>query len=182
MGGGLVRADPAVVHQRLDQRVIVGDLLELPAGQDIGAGVTDVDQRHPAARPEHGRQRGAHAPDGRICHDHVMQGPVGTGYGLCQGELQFVGGHVAVKAGQRGDGHRAGDLARRVAAHAVGHREQARARVCRVLVPLTEETDVGADRVAECECHLRSSRTVLPIRIGTPGGTGVGWVTFCRSR
>ena len=33
MCGGLVRADPAVVHQRLDQRVIVGDLPELATGQ-----------------------------------------------------------------------------------------------------------------------------------------------------
>jgi hypothetical protein len=67
-------------------------------------------------------------------------------------------------------------------AHPVRDREQARASVSRVLVPLTEEAYVRADRIAECECHLRSSRTVLPMRIGTPGGTGVGWVTFCRSR
>jgi hypothetical protein len=53
-----------------------------------------------------------------------------------------------------------------------------RARVRRVLVALSEQADVRADRVAKCKCHLRSSRTVLPMRIGTPTGTGVGCVTF----
>ena len=76
----------------------------------------------------------------------------------------------------------AGHLAGGVAAHAVGDREQARPRVRRVLVPFAEEADVRTYRVAECKCHLRSSRTVLPMRIGTPSGTGVGRVTFCRSR
>ena len=74
------------------------------------------------------------------------------------------------------------DLARDMPSHAVGDREQVRARVRRVLVPFTEEADVGTYRVAEYKCHLRSSRTVLPMRIGTPVGTGIGRVTFCRSR
>ena len=64
----------------------------------------------------------------------------------------------------------------------IGDREQAWAGIGRVLVSLTEEAYVRADRVAEFECHLRSSRTVLPMRIGTPSGTGIGRVTFCRSR
>ena len=63
-------------------------------------------------------------------------------------------------------------------AHAVGDGEQVRAGVRRVLVALSEQADVRADRVTECKCHLRSSRTVLPMRIGTPTGTGVGCVTF----
>ena len=65
-----------------------------------------------------------------------------------------------------------------MASHAVGDREQVRAGVRRILVPLTEETDVGTYRIAECKCHLRNSRTVFPIRIGTPMETGVGLVTF----
>ena len=43
----------------------------------------------------------------------------------------------------------AGHLAGRVAAHPVGHREQARPRVRRVLVSLAEEADVRTYRVAE---------------------------------
>jgi hypothetical protein len=36
-----------------------------------------------------------------------------------------------------------------MAAHAVGDREQVRTGEGRVLVPLTEETDVRADRIAK---------------------------------
>ena len=75
-------------------------------------------------------------------------------------------------------GWAAGHLARGVAPHPVRHREQARARIRRVLVSFTEEADVGTYRIAEYKCHLRSSRTVLPMRIGTPIGTGIGRVTF----
>ena len=63
-------------------------------------------------------------------------------------------------------------------AHPVSNGEQARARVRRILVSLPQESDVRADGVSECKCHLRSSSTVLPMRIGTPTGTGVGRVTF----
>jgi len=42
MRGGLVRADPAVVDQRLNQGVVVRDLLELAARQQVGAGVPDM--------------------------------------------------------------------------------------------------------------------------------------------
>src|SRR5215469_13469025 len=87
-----------------------------------------------------------------------------------------------VERGERGDRRGTRHLASRMAPHAIGDREQVRSGIRGILVPLAEETDVGAYRVAECKCHLRSSRTVLPMRIGTPTGTGVGRVTFWRSR
>ncbi len=114
--------------------------------------------------------------------DHVVQDLVGVGHRVDRAICKLARGHVVVEVGQRGDGHGAGHLAGGVAAHAVGDGEQARSGVGRVLVSLTEEAYVRADCIAEFECHLRSSRTVLPMRIGTPGGTGVGWVTFWRSR
>ena len=40
-------------------------------------------------------------------------------------------------------------LAGRVATHAIGNRKQVRAGVGRVLVPLSEETDIGPYRVSE---------------------------------
>ena len=86
--------------------------------------------------------------------------------------------HVVVEARKSGNGHRARHLTRGVTAHPVSDGEQSRARVRRILVSLPQEPDVRADRVSECKCHLRSSRTVLPILIGTPTGTGVGRVTF----
>src|SRR5690606_9060304 len=89
---------------------------------------------------------------------------------------------TAVQGRYCGDGDRTGHLTVGMPAHAVGDGEQAAAGIRRVLVPLTEETDVRASGVAECDCHLRNSMTVLPMRIGTPRGTGVGRVTLERSR
>jgi len=56
---------------------------------------------------------------------------------------------LGVELGHGGDRQRAGNLACRVTAHAVRHREQARPRIRRVLVPFTEEADVRTYRVAE---------------------------------
>jgi hypothetical protein len=56
--------------------------------------------------------------------------------------MELASGQVLVEGGEHRDGHRAGDLPRGVAAHAVGDRQQARAGVRRILVPLAEETDV----------------------------------------
>ena len=67
-------------------------------------------------------------------------------------------------------------------AHAVRDGQEIRPRERGVLVSLAKKSDVRAERIVQCERHLRSSRTVLPIRMGTPTGTGVGRVTFCRSR
>src|SRR5262245_40901133 len=54
----------------------------------------------------------------------------------------LAGWRVLGGVGQDRDGYGARGLTRGVAAHAVGDRQQARARVRRVLVPLAEETDV----------------------------------------
>ena len=45
-----------------------------------------------------------------------------------------------------------------------------------------DQTAVTAGRVAKGESHGRNSREVRPMRIGTPMGTGVGPLTFVRSR
>jgi hypothetical protein len=77
MGGGLIGADAPVIHQRLDQRVVVRDLVEGAVPQQVGAGVPDVAQGHPAAGPQHRRQGRAHAADGGVGLDHVVQPLVG---------------------------------------------------------------------------------------------------------
>ena len=109
---------------------------------------------------------------------------VGRGHRVGQGpeHLAALVQVLPVERGQRGDRDGAGDLACGMPAHAVGDGQEIRPRVRGVLVALAEQSDVRAERIVQCESHLRSSRTVLPIRIGTPTGTGVGWVTFCRSR
>ena len=95
---------------------------------------------------------------------------------------QIAAGLVIVEVGQRGDHQLRGHLARGVAAHPVGQREQARACVHRVLVVGADQTAVAASGVSKHQCHGRSSITVLPIRTGVPIGTRTAVVTFALSR
>ena len=183
VGGGR-RAEAALVDERLDQGVIAGDLVQVAVAQQVGAGVADMADGDLGARPQQCGERGTHALDGRVGHAHVVQRVAGRGHGCCQGVQHVVTARevLAVERRDSGDRHGAGYLAGRVAAHAVGDGQQPRTGVGTVLVALAEQADVRAERVMQCQGHLRSSRTVLPMRIGTPMGTGVGWVTFCRSR
>src|ERR1700684_290357 len=160
----------------------MGDLVKLTLPEQIAARIADVADRRVPVRPEQRGERGAHALDRRIGDDHVLEPRVGGGDRLGKLLEHVVVGRPGVDLRHRGDGQRTGYLTGRVAAHPVRDREQARPRARRVLVSFTEEADVGTYRVAEYKCHLRSSRTVLPMRIGTPTGTGIGRVTFCRSR
>ena len=142
VGGDVVGADPPLVDQRLDQRVVMRDLMELAAPEQVGAGVTDVAEGHPWPGPQHRGQRRAHALDRRIGGDHVVQRVVGVGDRVGQRVEQVVAGHLVVELGDGGDRGGAGHLAGRVATHAIGHRQQARAGIRRVLVPLPEEADI----------------------------------------
>ena len=118
-------------------------------------------------------------------------------------------GRVVVQVLEGGDDHLAGDVAGRVAAHAVGDGEQPGPGVDRVLVVAADQAAVGAGRVAEDEghassspavggrvrqgavlngelagklAHVRSSSAVWPMRIGWPGLTSSGPWTRCWSR
>ena len=180
-GGGLGR-QPALVDQRLDQGVVVRDPVKEAVAEQVSARVADVAERGLVTRPQQRGQRGAHALGRGVGQRDLLQLGVRVGDGVGQ-RLQLVDpGHVGVQRRERRDRDRAGDLAGRVPAHAVGDGEQVRARVRGVLVTFAQQADVGPDRVPECNRHLRNSKTVLPMRTGTPGGTGIGWVTFCRSR
>jgi hypothetical protein len=147
--GHVVFGDLALVDQRLDERVVVRDLEELAVAEPVGARVADVAERGVPVRPEQGGQRGAHALDRGIGDDQFLQPQVGRGDRVGERADQVGPEAPRVERGDRGDGGGAGHLTGRVAAHAVGDREQVRASVSRVLVPLAEETDVGADRIAE---------------------------------
>ena len=74
------------------------------------------------------------------------------------------------------------DLTGRVAAHAVGQRQQAGTGVHGVFVVGADQAAVAAGGVAEDEGHGRNSITVLPTRTGVPIGTRTAVVTFARSR
>jgi hypothetical protein len=144
MGRRRLRAQPALVDQRLDQSVIAGDLLEVIVAQQVGARVADVAQRHLRARPQQRGQRGAHALDGRVGHAHLVQRVVRGGYRAGQRSEHglAVVQVLVVERGDRRDRDRAGDLTRGMPAHAVGDREEVRTRVRGILVALPEESDV----------------------------------------
>ena len=134
------------------------------------------------AGPQKRGQRRTHAFEGAVGSDHVAQVVVGGLHGPRQQRLDVAVEWRAVQRGDRLDDDPAGHLAGCVSTHPVGDSQQPRTRVERVLVSLAREADVRARGVTQDEAHLRSSRTVLPIRIGTPSVTGVGVVTRWRSR
>jgi hypothetical protein len=182
----LLRREPPVVDQRLDPGVVLGDLLDPPVAQQVAAGVTDVDEAEPSARAQQRGERRAHPVERRVALDHGAEVFVGLGDRAREPVEQVGPGRVLVERGERRHDHRRGDLAGDRAADAVGDDEQPWPGVRGVLVAFAEQPDVGAGGVAQRECHrlayFRSSTTVLPTRIGTPRGAGIGALTFCRSR
>jgi len=182
VGAGLLLADPSFVDELLHEGVVVGDLRQHPAAQQVGPRVADV--QHPQARPgeqERG-QGGSHAVQRRVAGDHVAQVVVGGQCAAAQDVEQVRGRGVLVQRRERGDRDGAGHLAGRVPAHPVGHGEHPRTGVDRVLVAVAQQAGVRAGGEAQRERHRRSSSTVLPIRICLPIGTGVGRTTFAPDR
>ena len=141
-----------------------------------------MDQAESLPGEEHGRQRRAHPFERAVGGDHVLQVAARRLDRVAETADQVRTGTVLVERGDRLDRDPAGDFARGVTTHAIGDGEQARAGVHRVLVEVAEEADVAASGEPQGQRHLRSSNVVLPIRIGTPSGTGVGAVTLVRSR
>ena len=106
------------------------------------------------AREEDGGERGAHALQVGGVGDVPGDRRVALDGGVAQLGEQVVAGIVLVERGERGDHQRGGDLARGVAAHAVGERQQARSGVDGVLVVLPDEPAVAAGGVAQDQASL----------------------------
>ena len=71
-------------------------------------------------------------------------------------------GLIVVEVGQSGDHQLRGDFPGSVPTHTVGEGQQPRTGVDRVFVVGAYQAAVAAGRVAEDQCHGRSSITVLP--------------------
>ena len=63
---GLLGGEAPAPHEVGDERVVVGELLELPAAQPIGPGVADVADDERVGRDERGGDRRSHAGDLRV--------------------------------------------------------------------------------------------------------------------
>ena len=178
----LLGGDPALVDERLDEGVVLGDLGQLAVAQQIAAGVADVDEPKSVAREQDCGQRGAHAFEFGLGFDVRGDGRVALADRGVELAEQVAAGLVVVEVGQRGDHQLRGHLAGGVAAHAVGQGQQPRAGVHGVFVVGADQTAVAAGGVAKDQGHGRSSITVLPIRTGVPIGTRTAVVTFALSR
>ena len=174
--------DAALVDERLDERVVLGDLVEFAVTEQIAARVADVDEPKSVAREQDRGQRGAHALELGVGLD--VRGDRRVAFADRGVELaqQVAAGLVVVEVGQRRDHQLGGDLTGGMAAHAVGEREQPRTGVDGVLVVGADQAAVAARGVSKHQCHGRSSITVLPIRTGVPIGTRTAVVTFALSR
>ncbi len=174
--------DAALVDQGLDERVVLGDLVEFAVAEQIAARVTDVDEAKSVAREQDCGERGAHALEFGVGLDVGGDRGVALVDGLVELAEEVTTRLVVVEVRERGDHQLGGDLARGVTAHAVGQGQQPGAGVDRVFVVGADQAAVAARRVAEDERHGRSSITVLPIRTGVPIGTLTAVVTFALSR
>ena len=182
MVAGLVTGDPALVYQRLDEGVVAGDLVEDTVTQQVGAGIPDMGQADLVAAEQHRCERGAHTLAFRVLADQLADRGIAGQRRLVQLIQQVIAGLVVIQGGERRDDGFGCHLPGRMPAHPIGQRQQARTRVDRVLVVLPDQAAVALGCIAEDQSHERSSITVLPMRIGTPGGTRVGPVTLARSR
>ena len=182
VGVRLLGGDPALVDQGLDERVVPGDLRQRVVAEQVGAGVADVDQAELVAGEQDRGERGAHAVEFGVLLDVVGDGVVALAGGGLELAEQVFAGLVVVEMREGGDHQLRRDLTGRVAAHAVGERQQAGAGVHGIFVVGADKTTVAAGRVAENKGHGRSSITVLPTRTGVPSGTRTAVVTLARSR
>src|SRR5262245_4039137 len=167
---GLLRRDLAFDDHAVHQRVILGELCELSAPQQVCARVADVRKVHLVAVDECGGEGGAHARDAPIALRAVEDGPVGLRDLIGEGPLvpleQLLNG-LQRKARSH--------LAAAVAAHAICHGVQRPLDQVGVLVALAHLADVR--RGADPDPHRRSSSTVLPTFRTSPAWISTGCCT-----
>ena len=156
--------DPALVDERLDEGVVLGDLGEDAVAQQVGARVADVRQRQPVAGAQQRGDRRPHAGELGLLLDPVEELVVGGADRAPRCVERVVGAvRLAVQGASSPIASEEATSPAGVPAHAVGDDEQVRPGVPGVLVVLADEPDVGAGRVAQGDGHrryLRSSRTV----------------------
>ena len=136
MLGGLIAGQLALAPQLLDQRVVVGDLLELAVAEDVGAAVADVAEADLLAVDA--ARRSASSPCPNATCPPWARSKISRLASWAVRAQQFLRGavHLVADPLERLDRHPRGDLAGLRPAHAVGDREQRRAREVGVLVGL----------------------------------------------
>ena len=139
---GRLRGDLAGPLELGHQRVVAGDLLELPVTHQVGPAVADVTQAHLAARDLGRRERRAHAAMRLVARRQLVDAAVGLLENPRELRLRGLIGGAGLLEHARGQCRR--DLPGARAAHAVGDAEERRREHGRVLVGAALAADVGA--------------------------------------
>ncbi|CNW12182.1 Uncharacterised protein [Mycobacterium tuberculosis] len=116
----LLRGDPAFVDQRLDKRVVLGDLRQLTVAQQVTARVTDMHQAEPVAREQDCGERGTHAFEIGLHLDLRCDSRVAGAHRGIQLGQQIATGLVVIEMGQCGNHQLGRHLAGHMPTHAVG--------------------------------------------------------------
>src|SRR6266545_1417298 len=179
----LVGADRPGLELLVDERVVLGDLVDAPLPQEVAAAVADVRDERGRGVHEDRRDRRAHPGELRL----ALRGPVDDGAGLLDRLPQKVR-HPRVVGAARAEALRLvlarvrdgvpdgldreprGGAATRVAAHAVGDDEEAARGVDeeRILVVVAALPDVGDAACVDAERGGPQARAAYP---RDPGGS-----------
>src|SRR5690606_22805141 len=129
---GLVLAEEALLELLLDPGVVLGQLVDLLAAHEVGAGIADVADERRAVLQGHAREGRAHAAPALLLYRGRVHAPVRQPHGLvdelvdpddglARADLLDV---TAERLVEDLHGQLAGDLARGGPAHAVGDGEE----------------------------------------------------------
>ncbi len=179
----LLFGDPTLVDEHLHVRVVLGDLDELAVAQQIGPRVADMHHAELACRRRACRSASCPCPR---APGWRRPRPADSGW-RCRPRRA-----THRPARRRGRPRRAcaiAAMARLLATSPAAMPPMPSATassrgpgIDRVLVAVPDQPAVAAGGIAQGQSHGRNSSEVRPMRIGTPRGTGVGPVTFARSR
>ena len=168
---GLLLRETPLAAELLDQRVVLGQALELAVAEEVGAAVADVAEGHLVVAEQRRGERRAHAGAGGVLLGEPVDLPVGRLGDLLQLSLRrrLLGHPPPALEGAGGDP--GGHLAGLRAAHPVGDREDRRPREVGVLVRVALAAGVGLVSLLGDDQHQETSKrnSVSPIRIPSPG-------------
>ena len=169
---GLLLGQLAEPDQVADQRVVVGQALELAVADQVAAGVADVRDRHEVLADVGGRHGRAHARALALGPRALEDAQVGLLDQAHQADRRRLA--VGDARVEDLDGHLGRDLAGLRAAHAVGDDEQGRANEVVVFVALPLQAQVGTVPVISDPQHAHRSKenSLSPILMRSPACRG----------
>jgi hypothetical protein len=174
---GLLRREPPLSDHALDERVVLGECPKLAVAEEVRSRVAHMSQMKPVAADNHRRERRSHPRESRFLGGALAHGPIGLMDRLSEPLRDCVFGAIGRRClRQPLKRDLRGYFAADVTAEPVGHGEERILGNERIFVPLPEKPHIRFG--PRPEFHLRTSRTVFPIRMLSPGASVAGTDTF----